>query len=121
MTMKTSFPPKKAAFTWWLVCSTILVTFPALAHPDLKGSTSTNPCPFQRRKTQEALEAANEDREARMAEWEAWENSPEANEGVEPLVPRQYEPGVANEGEEFCSGDDENMYCSKVRKRRSLA
>lgn len=73
------------------------------------------PCPFGRRQTEEALAKANMEAGPRIAAWEGWEASDDAN-AEELLADRMYEVGVENEGEEFCSGDEDNKFCNKVSR-----
>lgn len=100
--------------------STIVVAIFAAA-PLARGYTELQvdgkaPCPFGRRQTQEALAESKMEAGPRIAAWESWEASDDAN-AEEPLVERMYEVGVKNEGEEFCSGDEDNKFCNKVSRR----
>lgn len=77
------------------------------------------PCAFGRRQTQEALAKANMEAAPRILAWEEWEGSDNAN-AEEPLVERTYQVGVKNDGEEFCSGDQDNKFCNKVRIKQPV-
>ena len=45
-------------------------------------------CPFSHRRNQAILAQAKVEAEGRMEQWRAWEASPEAQDGVEPMVER---------------------------------